>query len=257
MDYYQTLGVNHTTQPDEIKKAYRKLASKHHPDKGGDAEQFKRIQEAYDVLSDPERKYEYDHPTTSDPFAGFGSYNPNHFQERRVRNPDGVTTVSISLAQAHTGTDVVVDVGYSREVLTVPSGIPNGARFRLRGKGPSRFKNAEPGDLLVMIDIQMPTNMSREGNDIIQDVYVSSLDAITGGDVEVKHFTGKRIKVRVPRGIQHTERLRVRSYGTADPQSGIPGDLYVRVCLFTPQITDPNHLDMLNKVKHEVIDEQS
>ena len=70
MDYYETLGVNHTTQPDEIKKAYRKLASKHHPDKGGDAEQFKKIQEAYDTLSDPQRKHEYDNPNP------FGQGNP-------------------------------------------------------------------------------------------------------------------------------------------------------------------------------------
>ena len=53
MDYYETLGVNHTTTPDEIKKAYRKLASKHHPDKGGDTKKFQTIQKAYEVLSDP------------------------------------------------------------------------------------------------------------------------------------------------------------------------------------------------------------
>ena len=62
MDYYETLGVNHTTQPTEIKQAYRKLASKHHPDKGGDPEQFKKIQEAWDVLGDVDKKREYDNP---------------------------------------------------------------------------------------------------------------------------------------------------------------------------------------------------
>ncbi len=62
MDYYETLGVNHTTKPDEIKKAYRKLASKHHPDKGGDTKKFQDIQKAYEVLSDPDKKYEYDNP---------------------------------------------------------------------------------------------------------------------------------------------------------------------------------------------------
>ena len=70
MDYYETLGVNHTTQPDEIKKAYRKLASQHHPDKGGDTKKFQDIQKAYEVLSDPQKKHEYDNPNP------FGGQNP-------------------------------------------------------------------------------------------------------------------------------------------------------------------------------------
>ena len=72
MDYYETLGVNHTTDAKGIKNAYRKLASKHHPDKGGNAEQFKKVQEAYDVLGDPQKKHEYDNPNPYSQFTGQG-----------------------------------------------------------------------------------------------------------------------------------------------------------------------------------------
>ena len=69
MDHYNTLGVSKDANKQEIKLAYRKLASKHHPDKGGDQEQFKRIQGAYSVLSDPDQRAQYDNPS---PFNQFG-----------------------------------------------------------------------------------------------------------------------------------------------------------------------------------------
>ena len=78
MDHYQTLGVSRDADASEIKKAYRKLAGKHHPDKGGDENKFKEIQQAYETLSDPEKRAEYDNPNPfrnfgGDPFAGRGN----------------------------------------------------------------------------------------------------------------------------------------------------------------------------------------
>lgn len=265
MDYYATLGVEPSAPLSEIKKAYKRKASQHHPDKGGDEAEFKKVQEAYETLSDQQKRHEYDNPN---PFGGqdpFGQHGPfggfhqpfghPHFNQQ-VKNPDGITGVSISLAQAHNGTDVVVDVGYSREVLTIPSGVHSGARFRIRGKGPSRIKQAPPGDLIVEVRVEMPQHIYRDHNNLIQEVPVSSLDAITGGNVEVRHFTGRRIKVTIPQGAQQGDKLRLKGYGINDMQSGIPGDLFVRVNLVTPQITSQDHLDSLNKVKQEVINEQ-
>ena len=111
MDYYHTLGVNHTTSADELKKAYRKLASKHHPDKGGDAEQFKRIQEAYEVLSDPQRKHEYDNPAQyRKPYeGGVGASGFEHMfkdifgqrQQQQYQNPNTVGDINITMQQAY------------------------------------------------------------------------------------------------------------------------------------------------------------
>ena len=90
MDYYELLGVQPNATPIEIKKAYRKLAMKHHPDKVGDVEQFKKIQTAYDTLSDPEKKQQYDNPNPfenfrgGDPFAGQGNPFADIFGTRRL-----------------------------------------------------------------------------------------------------------------------------------------------------------------------------
>ena len=72
MDYYKTLGVNRNASPDEIKKAYRKMAAQHHPDKGGDTATFQKIQEAYDTLSDPQKKHQFDNPN---PFGNMNFHN--------------------------------------------------------------------------------------------------------------------------------------------------------------------------------------
>jgi len=255
MDYYTVLGVDRNVTPQDLKRAYKRLASKHHPDKGGDAEQFKRLQEAYATLSDPVKRQEYDSPDP-DPWQFSGGHNP--FQRPNygnVRNPDGITHVTISLAQAHTGTDVLIDVGYSREVLTVHAGIQDQAKFRLRGKGPNRFKHAEPGDLIVIVSIDMPQGLTRTGNNITQDVKVDSLTAITGGFLTVQHFTGKTVKVKIPANTQQGAKLKLAAYGIADQHTGWPGDMIVKVDLYTPLITDPKHIEALNTVKQEVLDE--
>ena len=256
MDYYTVLGVDRNVSPHDLKRAYKRLASKHHPDKGGNAEEFKRLQEAYATLSDPVKRQEYDSPAP-DPWSQPGFADPFHRHTyNTVRNPDGITRVTISLAQAHTGTDVLVDVGYSREILTVHAGIHHEAKFRLRGKGPNRFKQAEPGDLIVIVNVDMPPGVSRHGNNIFQEVNVNSLVAITGGFVTLTHFTGSTIKVKIPPNTQQGTKLKLAAYGIADQHTGWPGDMIVNVNLYTPLITDPKHIQALNTVKQEVIDEQ-
>ena len=116
MSHYQTLGVSPQADAKEIKKAYRRLAGKHHPDKGGDEARFKEINEAYETLSDPQKREAYDNPN---PFQGgnpFGQGSPfedifgdifggfRQQQRRPVRNPDGVCDVHVNLEEIYTGT---------------------------------------------------------------------------------------------------------------------------------------------------------
>ena len=119
MDHYQTLGVAKNATPDDIKKSYRKLASKHHPDKGGDTATFQKLEEAYRILSDPQQRQQYDNPMPQgNPFQGFqgGGFNFNGdlndlfgqmFQQHNRRNPNIPhafrTTVSVTLEQAYHG----------------------------------------------------------------------------------------------------------------------------------------------------------
>ena len=112
MDHYETLGISRDASEQEVKRAFRKLASKHHPDKGGDQEEFKRIQGAYEVLSDPDKRAQYDNPNPFEQFGGgMGGGNPfesifgDIFGQRRQqqRQPMFRTTLQVSLRQAYTG----------------------------------------------------------------------------------------------------------------------------------------------------------
>jgi len=263
MDYYETLGVNHASTPNEVKKAYRKLASKHHPDKGGDPEQFKKIQEAYETLSDPQKKHQYDNP---DPFANMGG---NPFQQggnpfgdifgdifggRRHRqvNPDGVTELQISLLQAYNGADLVVSTGDSSINLKIPQGIRDGTKLRVAGKGPQRIRELPPGDLIVKIFVNYPANWGREGNELFYRKDVDVLDALTGCEVDFTHIDGKKLLVKVPQGTPNGHKLKLRGLGMKDPRNDMFGSLNIIVNLTMPNITKKEHIDTLNKIKSEL-----
>ena len=194
MDHYETLGVQRDATEQDIKKAYRKLASKHHPDKGGDQEQFKRIQGAYEVLSDPDKRAQYDNPNPFNQFEGFGgSSNPfegifgDIFGTRRqpVKNPDGVVDVTITLLQAYTGTNMIVSTGYTQLDISIPQGTDEGDRLRVPGKGPVRIRELPPGDLFVRIHVDPPINWGRKGPDLFMRQNINVFDAITGCNVTI------------------------------------------------------------------------
>ena len=122
MDHYQTLGVEKTATPDEIKKAYRKLASKHHPDKGGDTAMFQKVEEAYRVLSDPQQRQQYDNPQPQ--FNGFpGGFHFNAgggmddifnsifgqmHRQHRPQNPSYKTVIFFTLEDSYNGNEQTV-----------------------------------------------------------------------------------------------------------------------------------------------------
>ena len=257
MDYYEQLGVNHTTTPDEIKKAYRKLASKHHPDKGGNAEEFKKIQEAYDTLSDPEKKYAYDNPGPD--FSqgippGFEDLFGNIFGSRMrpQKNPDSMVNVEVTLEQCYTGTNFYLNTPHDGEVVVrIPAGIRDGARLRVPGKGRQRDPNLPPGDIFVMVNVVMPQDWGRNNDDLYVRYEIDAFDAMTGTDITVKHISGKSYSVKVPAGMQVGEKIRLTGLGLTNPTSGRDGSLYVIVEVRIPDITDQESIDLLNTIKQK------
>jgi DnaJ-class molecular chaperone len=255
MDYYEQLGVNHTTSPDEIKKAYRKLASKHHPDKGGDPEQFKKIQEAYDTLSDPEKKHAYDNPGPD--FSqgippGFEDLFGNIFGSRMrpQKNPDSMINLNITLKEAFSGTSFNLQTPADGEVIVrIPAGVRDGMRMRVAGKGRQRDPNLPPGDIFVNVHVDMPRDWGRDEDNLYVRFQVDALDAITGTEIKVKHINGKKYSVKVPAGIQPGEKIRLNGLGMSNPKSGRDGSLYVIVEVHIPDITDQTSIDLLNSIK--------
>lgn len=191
-DYYRILGVAKNASGEEIKRAYRRLAQQHHPDKGGSQDKFKEINEAYQVLSDSQKRQQYDHfGTTFDPsYAGYGGASGfEGFGGQGFRwNTEGVdfdfndifenffgeafstvqTEVAITPSQAVLGDELELIVGGERLHFSIPAGIQDNTTFRFRGKGASLRRGDGRGDLLVNVRIKIPERLSREQKELYE-----------------------------------------------------------------------------------------
>lgn len=192
-DYYKILGVSKNASPDEIKRAYRKLAHQYHPDKNsGSAERFKEINEAYQILSNPQKKAQYDQFGTAD-FGGFsgqagqGAWDFRDFEGFGTRgfsfNFGGLgdifedffggafsqvqTEVEIGLTSALLGDNLRLKTNTGEEItLRIPSGTLDGTTFRFPGKGMATRRGR--GDLLVTVKVKIPRHLSREQKELLE-----------------------------------------------------------------------------------------
>ncbi len=260
MDYYEILGVNRNSSPEEIKSAYRKLAMKHHPDRGGDEAEFKKISEAYDAITNPNKQQ---HNATESGFnwnnesADFGDVFTHFFNQHRQhsyanRNPDGITDITITLEQAYNGTDVVIDVGYTREVIYINPGVRSGTKLRIKGKGPARYKDMTPGDLVVRVFVEAPSNMAVDGIDLFQRFDINAIDAMIGTEIDLLHVSGKLLRLTVPAGTQNGSKLRMKNLGMPDSTTRKYGDFYAIISVNIPKITDENDVETLNKINNKI-----
>ena len=276
MNYYDVLGVPTDASEADIKKAFRKLASQHHPDKGGDTNKFQQIQEAYEVLGDADRRHQYDHPprqgftgnfhdhqTFGDDifaqFFGAGQRGGFNFRQgnMRMQNPDAMTNVMITLNECYHGTVKVLQFNNSETLnLTIPAGTLPNTRMRLQGKCPNVANpQAPPGDLIVTIQVQREGSYDLDGPNLIHYAEIDAISAMTGCDLPVRHINGSTIKLKVPAGTQHGAKLRVRNMGMPIPgQAGVFGDWYTVINIFIPKVTDPDTIDLLNKIQAPTID---
>lgn len=194
--YYEILGVAKTASDADIKKAYRKAAHQHHPDKGGDAEKFKEINEAYQVLSDAQKRSQYDQfGSVGRGSGGFGSqagasgFDPADFADfggfgaRGQASSGGFGSIfedlfesafsqvqvqlAISIAQAVLGDTVRFKTNFGDEIeLRIPAGAQEGMAFRFRGKGQQTRRGR--GDLTVVLHIEIPKRLSREQRELYE-----------------------------------------------------------------------------------------
>jgi len=197
-DYYAILGISKTASPEEIKAAYRRMAIKHHPDKGGGAgaeAKFKEINEAYQVLSDPQKRSMYDQfgsaegPNFSQSGGqggGFGGFNTGDFDfsSGGFGFGGGLNDIfegifgqamsqlqvqaEISIAQAVLGDKLRFNIDGKEVELSVPAGTSDGQSFRIRGKG--RAYRGGVGDLIVSVKVKVPRHLSREQRELYEQL---------------------------------------------------------------------------------------
>ena len=264
MDHYQTLGVGRNADTKEIKRAYRKLASIHHPDKGGDQEKFKDIQKAYETLSDPQKKEQYDNPN---PFGGFnngdtfrGGASPfgDIFRDifggrpqRRSQNFDAQTDLALSLEDVYTGSTQRINVGTGQIDLKIPAGVHEATRFTLHGKGPQQDTTLPPGDLFVRIRYQPHREFGKNGNDLLGIVEIDYFDALIGTTIQVRHISGRTLAVDIPPLSPVGSRLKLRGEGFTDPRTSIVGDFLLQINVEPPEQLSHEHIELIRRIKQE------
>jgi DnaJ-class molecular chaperone len=259
-DYYAALGVPKTATADEIKKAFRKLASQHHPDKGGDTQKFQAIQEAYATLGDEQKRAEYDNPRPQfSGFSGFqgtpGGVNINDIfgqmfgqqfaqQHQHPRRGHVRMTLWISLLDVATGGKRTVSLGTQSGVsaveIEIPLGINDGDNVQYEGIGPGG------SDLVVQFKVTPDRKWQRDGLNLAQEVRIDIWNLILGGDLTIDTLTGKTLSTRVPARTQPGTVLRLKSQGLRD-RTGQIGDIMIRVQAQIPENIPPEIIDAIQK----------
>ncbi len=195
-DYYEILGVSKSASQDEIKRAYRKLALMYHPDKGGDQEKFKKVNEAYQILSDPQKRSQYDQfgKAGAQGFSGSGGFSGQRGFEGFDFGGGGFefsfgggglgdifgdffsqafstvqAQVEITPAQAVLGDKLQINVAGDKIEFEIPSGTQDGTQFRIRGKG-RKNRSGQKGDLIIEIRVRVPEKLSKEQEELYKKI---------------------------------------------------------------------------------------
>ena len=279
-DYYKVLGVSKDASKADIKKAYRKLAQQYHPDANKDDKnaetRFKEITEAHSILSNDEKRAEYDQMRSFVDAGGqrFYGFGPNQgggnvrinigdlfgneaaggsvFEDllggmgfgRRgpAKGHDLETEVQLSFDDAINGAMVAVN----GTKVKIPAGIGDGGRVRVAGKGQPGEPGAPAGDLYVKVHVAPHPVFRSEGNGNLGiELPVTISEAALGAKIEVPTLDGS-VTVKIPAGTQDGKRLRLRGRGAPRPKGG-HGDLHVIVRVEVPQKLNRHEKELLEK----------
>jgi DnaJ-class molecular chaperone len=256
MDYYERLGVSRNASSSDIKKAYKKLALKHHPDKGGDHATFAEINEAYNTLKDPEKKQEYDNPqtqfhfNTTNPFEGgmggnfediFANFGFN-MGRRQQRNQDVHITYPIDFKEVFTGTAVNIQFNLpsgKKEYLdaAIPPGVDHGSQVRYAGLGDDSIPNLPRGNLILRIKVRSDPDWKRDGINIYTTKTINIFDLILGISMEIKTPSGKNFSLHIPQGTKPGTTFSITGHGVPDVNTNRAGNVYVKLNAHIPSLT--------------------
>ena len=259
-DYYEILGLTKDASDDDIKKAYRKLAMKYHPDRNPGAGQaeaeknFKELNEANETLSDAGKRATYDRIgshgdsahtyTYSGDFEDlmssvFGANNRSFediFTHRGNNQTHRATThiINISLVDAYTGRSVKVDQNTN---IQIPAGVRSGAKFY-------------QGSRIYRVDVSPHPKFKRANDDLLVDIEITVIEAILGLEALLTHLDGVKLQFSIPAGIQPGQIIKLSGKGIKNPETDKTGDLLVRVSMSVPRVLTEAERLTLKSVNH-------
>ncbi len=262
---YETLGVNEGATPEEIKKAYRKLARKYHPDINKEAEaqeKFKEINAAYEVLSDTQKKAQYDqygdqmfggqnfHDFARGQSAnidieellrsmfgggrsaGFGGFSGFGGFDNQV-DLDLQTKITIPFIVSVSGGKHSISVNGSTFDVKIPAGIKAGETLRVKKKG--KTYNGQVGDLLIKVEVANSADYERKNDDLYKTINIPLKTALFGGTVEVE-TPEKNVSLKIPKNTKNAQKFRLKGKGVANRKTMLSGDLYLIANIVLPDV---------------------
>ncbi|MCW8896330.1 MAG: DnaJ domain-containing protein [Sulfurimonas sp.] len=284
---YETLEVTENASESEIKKAYRKLARQYHPDVNKDPgaeDKFKEINSAYEILSDKEKKQQYDmhgdnmfggqnfHDFSRSHGSGgqgdldeilrqmfsggggFGGFGGGGFggggfsQQQQQPNLDIETSVTIPFGVSILGGSHSVSVQGDRFDIKIPAGVKSGEKMRVKGKG--HAQGGAVGDLFLKIIVAANPEYIREGDDLIKTFDVPLYAALFGEKISIKTLE-KEIKLKVPQNTKNGQRFRVKEMGAMNRKTKVRGNLYLEANIVLPKVDDLDE-DLVQMMKEKL-----
>lgn len=289
MSHYDTLGVGKSASPEEIKSAYRKLAMKHHPDRGGDQKQFQQITEAYETLSDPDKKAFYDHGggqrgnpfgnsgfhefRSGHPFQGGGDPFGNPFEDifthfgfgfqnggprPKPKNSDLQIRVKISLKDSYMGKTMTINYplpsGRQQTAeITIPAGVSPGQQMKMGGMGDDSIIDLPRGDLVINLEVDRDKDFHRDDMHLITKLKIDIFDAMLGCKRTIKNIDDHDVELTINAGTQNGQKYACRGLGFPSIKfNNIRGDLVVQVIVDTPIIKDRETIAMVKNLADHV-----
>jgi curved DNA-binding protein len=285
-DYYKILGLSKTATADEIKKAYRKLAVKYHPDKNQNdktaEEKFKEINEANEVLSDSDKRKKYDElgenwrdsQQQSQSRQRQGSYqqgngeqyNEGDFsdffssifggkfgggkqgQQRSFKGEDYNAEIHISLEESYEGTARQFEHDNQKLQLKTKPGVKDGQVLRLREKGGKGVNGGLNGDLYITVHVTEHPHYKRKEDDLYCDINVDLYTAILGGKTLVRTLRSP-IKMEISKATDNGKILRLKGMGMPKyDKENEYGDLYAKVNIQLPKNLTPKEMELFKEL---------
>lgn len=290
VDYYQVLGVDKKASAEEIKKAYRKLARKYHPDLNPDDEsakkKFQEINEANEVLTDADKRQKYDQygenwkhgeayeqakknqqqDSQNNPFGDFeysGNYDSNEFsdffeqmfgsrrgggRQAKFKGDDFNAVLELSLQQAYKTHQQTFTINGKNIRITIPAGVENGQKIRIKGQGAPGVNGGPNGDLYIQFDIKKDAIFQRQGNDLLTTQGVDLYTAVLGGEIIVETMNEK-LKVKIAPYTQNDKKIRLKGKGFPIYKAeNSYGDLIITIKVELPTKLSQKELDLFQQL---------
>ena len=276
MDYYSILGVSKNATEKDLKKAYKTQSMQHHPDRGGDEEKFKQINEAYTTLKDPQKKAMYDQYGTADPQQHhqqqgfhqgfnpqnmediFGSFFGQGFQQnqrrQRMQNADVTIQCDITLEEVYNGKGVIATFrtrsGREQTVnIDIPKGSRHGDTIRYQGLGDDSIPGLPKGNLNVRIRILRHPIYSVDGFNLHAEVKINVFDLMLGTATTLDIPSGRAISINIPQGTQPGTVMSINGKGLPDYNTGRSGNIYLKIQGEIPKDLTQDKLEQIRKIK--------